>query len=49
MGLGLAVVKHFTEMHGGTVHVTSEDTGSTFVVTLPIKPPRPDDVKGDKA
>ncbi|HDZ19923.1 hypothetical protein LCGC14_0095020 [marine sediment metagenome] len=49
MGLGLAVVKHFTEMHGGTVHVTSEDTGSTFVVTLPIKPPRPDDAEGNKA
>ena len=49
MGLGLAVVKHFTEMHGGTVHATTDDTGSTFVVTLPIEPPRPDNPEGNKA
>ena len=40
MGLGLTVVKHFTEMHGGTVEVTSTgEGGNTFTVTLPIKPP----------
>jgi two-component system sensor histidine kinase BarA len=36
MGLGLAVVKHFSEMHGGTVHVDSGPHGSTFTVILPI-------------
>ncbi|MHC4562380.1 MAG: sensor histidine kinase [Planctomycetota bacterium] len=40
MGLGLAVVKHFTELHGGTVHVTTGASGSTFTVTLPITPPK---------
>lgn len=46
MGLGLAVVKHFTEMHGGAVDVATSPHGSTFTVTLPIRPParseRPD-------
>ncbi|MHC4985700.1 MAG: ATP-binding protein [Planctomycetota bacterium] len=39
MGLGLAVVKHFTEMHGGTVHVQTTPEGSTFTVVLPIAGP----------
>ena len=39
MGLGLAVVKHFTEMHGGSVHVTTSSDGSTFAVTLPVGGP----------
>ena len=39
MGLGLAVVKHFTEMHGGAVDVETGSHGSTFTVTLPIRPP----------
>ncbi len=36
-GLGLALVKHVTEAHGGAVNVRSTvGTGSTFIVDLPI-------------
>ena len=37
LGLGLAIVRHLVEQHGGTVHATSEGRGmgSTFTVTLP--------------
>ena len=39
-GLGLALVKHMTLMHGGTVTVTSQmGHGSCFTVTLPIDGP----------
>lgn len=38
LGLGLAIVRHITEMHGGTVEVRSEgeNKGATFLVRLPI-------------
>jgi signal transduction histidine kinase len=37
-GLGLAVVKHLVELHGGTVGVNSTlGEGATFWLTLPIK------------
>jgi PAS domain S-box-containing protein len=40
MGLGLAIVRHLVEMHGGTVRAQSEGEGrgSTFTVMLPITP-----------
>lgn len=37
LGLGLAVVRHLVEQHGGTVSASSDGTGrgSTFLITLP--------------
>ena len=39
MGLGLAIVRHFAEMHGGTVQVSTSPEGSTFTLTIPVEPP----------
>lgn len=38
LGLGLAIVRHLVELHGGTVSAESEgaNKGATFKVTLPI-------------
>jgi PAS domain S-box-containing protein len=38
LGLGLAIVRHLTELHGGTVSATSagENQGSTFTLKLPL-------------
>lgn len=38
LGLGLTVVKHFVEMHGGTVKIDSKvDVGTTFTISLPAE------------
>jgi PAS domain S-box-containing protein len=38
LGLGLALARHFVELHGGTIQAASggEGKGATFTVTLPL-------------
>ena len=46
LGLGLSIVKHLVEMHGGTVEAQSagEGHGATFLVRLPIQAVRGEEV-----
>jgi PAS domain S-box-containing protein len=39
LGLGLSIVKHLTELHGGSVRVTSPGIGlgATFTISLPLQ------------
>jgi PAS domain S-box-containing protein len=50
MGLGLAIVRHLVELHGGTVHASSpgEGQGATFTVMLPITPVYQMDASGSR-
>ena len=43
LGLGLAIVRHLVELHGGTVAASSpgEGQGATFTVQLPLSSPVP--------
>jgi signal transduction histidine kinase len=45
LGLGLALVRHLAELHGGTVRAESSGIGkgSTFIVTLPLAGIKPQD------
>jgi signal transduction histidine kinase/CheY-like chemotaxis protein len=49
LGLGLAIVRHLVEMHGGTVEAESEGEGkgATFTVKLPMIATRFPEVSGD--
>ncbi len=49
LGLGLSLVKHFVEMHGGAVVAKSAGPGqgSTFVVCLPVQIAVPDVTDGE--
>jgi PAS domain S-box-containing protein len=51
LGLGLAIVRHIVELHGGTVRAESpgEGLGSTFTVTLPVVDAEPSAVLAERA
>lgn len=50
LGLGLAIVRHLVEMHGGTADANSpgEGMGATFIVKLPLIVARIDRRDGDR-
>jgi PAS domain S-box-containing protein len=47
LGLGLAIVRHLVELHGGlvTAHSLGKGHGATFTVRLPLRPLRSADAK----
>jgi PAS domain S-box-containing protein len=51
LGLGLAIVRHLVEMHGGTVSVFSEgeNKGTIFTIQLPIVNISEDELDGERS
>jgi CheY-like chemotaxis protein len=51
LGLGLALVRHIVELHGGTVSAESEGSGkgACFTVTLPVRATTPPPSEGASA
>jgi signal transduction histidine kinase len=41
LGIGLSIVRHLVELHGGSIQASSDGlgTGATFVVRLPVHVP----------
>jgi len=50
LGLGMAIVRHLVELHGGTVQARSEgeNQGATFMAVLPLRVPQPADEHPDE-
>jgi signal transduction histidine kinase len=46
LGLGLYIVREIARAHGGEAEVHSDREGTTFVVTLPRRPPHPRATEG---
>lgn len=50
LGLGLAIVRHLTELHGGTVTAESpgEGLGATFTIKIPLAAPAAREIEADR-